>query len=916
MSTPEALFISAKSFLSSDLGITDTNILADNFVWVGPNVVSTGVLNKEEYLAAGKYFNLRAAFPDLDYRAHDFRLANDNDDENELDENLATVRFTARTVGTMRGRLRLRGEIVEPNGKRMVCPPEAISVTFDKKTGKVVKLVSGFCMDRLVGNTGGLCGVQAAATIAGIPPSEWEIYPPATVLSRFFGRSVKQIKEPETVFLAPFPETVMIQLAKGVLASELGTKDPDLLSDSFTFCGPLVGPLDKTSFIDAFSSFNIREALPDLEENYSNFRVDPYDPYRIWYDVQGSGTRTGMLGGKEGNGAKYQGPPEASSMTFDDDGFCTRLTAGAVMDPTIGNTGGLGGVFGIFYATGVPLPAIASRTISQIVSRVKTDLLSPFTGKKADDLIKCSKYPVVESKEPPSRPDFKVPSPPLQTSSKEQPITPKPPPVPPLKKLSSTSISMNNPPKKEEKVAERKPPQVKSSPTINKLVPTKKASDRKVDRVSISDSPTDSVSDVFSNLFGSKKDSSAQRSSNTNKSKTNTSMKKSSNKQIAQATEKTKQAEARKNAFRIAAENAKKKAQEKKNALEAKKKEANAAAENAKMLAKEKKEALEAKKREAKEAKEIAAKSAAENAKRLAQEKREALEAKRKEAQAKKQATLAKTTANQKISSAKPGATISLGLFKFNSDKQPDMESDGNVKAPVKNMKRNTPEKRMDVSASAEVEKTLSKAKRGATISLGIFSFGQNTKDDTPKVDSAVPNVPKGVPRLAKWKQNSDGSITGTISESSSFRDGESITTSPLKTKEPLGNSIVVTVSGSRYYLEGDKVSSTEFDLLSVFGRTTEPQRSLEGDDRNPVAKKKQVSTKTSSPIAIKQPPKGVPIMNKFKKNRDGSITGFISGSKNFEDGEQITTSKLAPDQIIEAGNIVQTVSGSKYFLN
>ena len=799
MSTPEALFISAKSFLSSDLGITDPNILADNFVWVGPNVVSTGVLNKEEYLAAGKYFNLRAAFPDLDYRAHDFRLANDND--NELDGNLATVRFTARTVGTMRGRLRLRGEIVEPNGKRMVCPPEAISVTFDKKTGKVVKLVSGFCMDRLVGNTGGLCGVQAAATIAGIPPSEWEIYPPATVLSRFFGRSVKQIKEPETVFLAPFPETVMIQLAKGVLASELGTKDPDLLSDSFTFCGPLVGPLDKTSFIDAFSSFNIREALPDLEENYSNFRVDPYDPYRIWYDVQGSGTRTGMLGGKEGNGAKYQGPPEASSMTFDDDGFCTRLTAGAVMDPTIGNTGGLGGVFGIFYATGVPLPVIASRTISQIVSRAKTDLLSPFTGKKADDLIKVGKYPAVESKESQSKPGFTVPSLPLQTSSKEQPITPKPPPAPPLNKLSSTSTSMNN--SLEEKVAKPKPPQVKRSPTIKKLVSTKKAPERKMDRASISDSPTDPASDVFANLFGSKKESaslpsSAQKPSNTNKTKANISLEKSSKKQVAQATEKTKQVETRKNTARIAAENAKKMAQEKKEALEAKKKEAKAAAENAKRLAQEKKEALEAKKREAKEAKENAAKAAAENAKKLAQKKKEALEAKRKEAQEKKQATLAKSTANQKISSAKRGATISLGLFNFNSDKQPEMESDGNVKTTVKNVKRNTAEKSMNVSASAEVEKTLSKAKRGATISLGIFNFGQNAKDDTPKVDRAAPNVPKGVPTLAKWKQNSDGSITGTISQSSSFKDGESITTSPLKTKEPLGNSIVVTVSGSR----------------------------------------------------------------------------------------------------------------------
>ena len=32
------------------------------------------VLNKDDYLAAGKFFDLRAAFPDLDYRAHDFRI--------------------------------------------------------------------------------------------------------------------------------------------------------------------------------------------------------------------------------------------------------------------------------------------------------------------------------------------------------------------------------------------------------------------------------------------------------------------------------------------------------------------------------------------------------------------------------------------------------------------------------------------------------------------------------------------------------------------------------------------------------------------------------------------------------------------------------------------------------------------------
>ena len=324
---PEALFSRARAILANDLGISDPSFLAEDFKWIGPNVVSTGKLSKEEYLAAGRFFNLRGSFPDLDYRAHDFRL--DPDDP-------LTIRCTARTVGTMRGELRLRSETMPPNGVRMVCPPEAVSMTFDKKTGKLVKLCSGFTMDRLVGNTGGLCGVMAAATVAGSPPSEWELYPPATVVTRFFARSVKQLKEPEKIFLAPFPETVMIQLTKGVVASELGTKDPDLLAGGFTFCGPIVGPLNKKTFLDAFSSFNIRDAIPDLDENYSNFRVDPYDPYRVWYDTKAKGTRTGPLAGQEGNGAKYFGPPEVGSMTFDDDGFCTRLTAGAVMDPTYG----------------------------------------------------------------------------------------------------------------------------------------------------------------------------------------------------------------------------------------------------------------------------------------------------------------------------------------------------------------------------------------------------------------------------------------------------------------------------------------------------------------------------------------------------------------------------------------------------
>jgi hypothetical protein len=47
---------------------------------------------------------------------------------------------------------------------------------------------------------------------------------------------------------------------------------------------------------------------------------------------------------------------QASSMLFNEQGECTQLTVGYVMDKQIGNTGGLGGVFGILYAIGYGLP--------------------------------------------------------------------------------------------------------------------------------------------------------------------------------------------------------------------------------------------------------------------------------------------------------------------------------------------------------------------------------------------------------------------------------------------------------------------------------------------------------------------------------------------------------------------------------
>merc|ERR1712127_418854 len=50
-------------------------------------------------------------------------------------------------------------------------------------------------------------------------------------------------------------------------------------------------------------------------------------------------------------------PPQVCSITIDyDTGLIKRYTIGYVVDRNVGNTGGLGGLYGILYAIGRPLP--------------------------------------------------------------------------------------------------------------------------------------------------------------------------------------------------------------------------------------------------------------------------------------------------------------------------------------------------------------------------------------------------------------------------------------------------------------------------------------------------------------------------------------------------------------------------------
>ena len=85
--------------------------------------------------------------------------------------------------------------------------------------------------------------------------------------------------------------------------------------------------------------------------------MDPFEPSRVWYTARAVGTHTGPFAKTlPATGKRVESPPQACSMLFDEAGACTQLTVGYVMDKQIGNTGGLGAVFGILYAIGYPLP--------------------------------------------------------------------------------------------------------------------------------------------------------------------------------------------------------------------------------------------------------------------------------------------------------------------------------------------------------------------------------------------------------------------------------------------------------------------------------------------------------------------------------------------------------------------------------
>ena len=153
-------------------------------------------------------------------------------------------------------------------------------------------------------------------------------------------------------------ESKLKELATNLICNELGGDDPSLLSNDFQFLFPVVGPLTKKQFVEAFSKFKVREAFPLSSANFYNFQIDPLEPNRIWFFSRGAYEHLGTL---NFGPSKFPAtnkriclPPQCFSMSFNAEGKCYKLTGGYNVDRSVGvETEGLGGMFGIIHALGL-----------------------------------------------------------------------------------------------------------------------------------------------------------------------------------------------------------------------------------------------------------------------------------------------------------------------------------------------------------------------------------------------------------------------------------------------------------------------------------------------------------------------------------------------------------------------------------
>ena len=155
--------------------------------------------------------------------------------------------------------------------------------------------------------------IRAVATSGSIfPTMSTPDIPPATL--------------PGTPKSFNIPADKLIETAKQVYKANSGVDDPSLLADNFRFEFPVVSLAKQVSslaatpvpvrsiitllaatgasrslldglqdYVKAVQSFKLKEAFPNMESHPYDWRVDPYEPQRVWFTIRSTAKHTGPL---------------------------------------------------------------------------------------------------------------------------------------------------------------------------------------------------------------------------------------------------------------------------------------------------------------------------------------------------------------------------------------------------------------------------------------------------------------------------------------------------------------------------------------------------------------------------------------------------------------------------------------------
>ena len=188
-------------------------------------------------------------------------------------------------------------------------------------------------------------------------------------------------------------KNTQLTLTKELVKQNMGRSAPAILSEDFVYDACYESPKTKREYLDWFSSINIEGDFPFArtrivsDSMYVEWDSKVRDQsYKVWCTIQFRGTPSGdglRMGRRQipATGVNVVSAPEVCSFTYNEEGKCTRISAGYMADHAYGNTKNRGGYHRIFNAIGHPLPKPHS------LHKYLTDAFLFLLGVNNDDLV-------------------------------------------------------------------------------------------------------------------------------------------------------------------------------------------------------------------------------------------------------------------------------------------------------------------------------------------------------------------------------------------------------------------------------------------------------------------------------------------------------------------------------------------------